>query len=158
AVTIANRAASVVVGKFGTATVTREEILGSVEVPRLVPHGALASLSTAVRAKQQRIVSIVGSFDFLHSGHVHALTVARAAGDVVVVGLKSDAVVRSSKGPERPHLPEQQRADLLLALRAVDYVHVIDELRPVTFFEELKPHVHVSSSESAEDSPERVAM
>src|SRR5262245_21263062 len=158
AVTIANRAASVVVGKFGTATVTPEEMFGSVEVPRLVPRGALASLSTRLHAKSQRIVSIVGSFDVLHSGHVHALNAARAAGEVVVVGLKSDAVIRSTKGTDGPHLPEQQRAEMLLALRAVDYVHIIDEVHAVTFFEELKPHVHVSSSESSEDSPERTAM
>ena len=157
AVAIANRAASVVVGKFGTATVTPEEMLGSADVPRLVPHGALATLSTTLRAKGQRIVSIVGSFDVLHNGHVHALNAARTTGDVVVVGLRSDDSIRSSKGADRPHLPEQQRAEMLLALRAVDYVQIIDELQPLVFLEELKPHVHVST-ESGEDSPERVAV
>jgi len=133
-------------------------MIGNADVPRLVPPGALKSLSTTLRATGKRIVSVVGSFDLLHNGHLHVLDAARTNGDVVVVGLRSDASIRSSKGPDRPHLLEPQRAEMLLALRAVDYVHIIDDLPPLAFLEALRPHVHVSGSESGEDSPERVAV
>ena len=158
AVAIANRAASVVVGKFGTATVTPEEILQDADVARLVPRAALASLATNLRAQGKRIVSVVGSFDILHNGHVHLLNEARTTGDVLIVGLRSDTSLRSSQGPERPHVPEQQRAEMLLALRTVDFVHIVDELQPVSFLETLKPHVHVTGSAASDRSAETDAV
>ena len=95
AVAIANKAASVVVGKFGTATVTPEEILQDTDALRLVPRHALAALASTLRAKGRRIVTINGSFDILHNGHLHILNEARQRGDVLIVGLNSDASVRS---------------------------------------------------------------
>src|SRR5437667_2393816 len=97
AVTIANKAASVVVGKFGTATVRPEEILYDTDALRLVPRHALAQLAATLRAKGKRIVTINGSFDILHNGHLHILNEARQRGDVLIVGLTSDASVRTSK-------------------------------------------------------------
>ena len=94
AVSLANRAASVVVGKFGTATVTPEEILQDTDAVRLVPRGALAQLAVTLRARGKRIVSINGSFDVLHSGHLYILSVARKRGDVLDVGLNSDSSLR----------------------------------------------------------------
>ena len=143
---IANRAASVVVSKFGTATVSAQEILAHVDAPRLVPRHGLASLSATLRARDQRIVSVVGDFDGLNNGHVHVLAEARKAGDVVVVGLLCDEAVRGLKGPDRPQIAEQQRAELLLALRAVDYVHIVEENDATEFLKQLKPDVHVDGS------------
>ena len=154
AVAIANRAASVVVGKFGTATVSSEEILDQEDVPRLVPRDGLASLSAKLRAKGKRIVSVVGSFDILHSGHLRLLNEARKTGDLLVVGLRSDASVRGAKGSGRPFVPEDQRAEMLLALRAVDYVHIVEEPEAVVFLKALNPHVHVDSSEDGENQPD----
>ena len=77
AVALANKAASVVVGKFGTATVTPEEILQDTDALRLVPRHALAQLAATLRAKGKRIVTINGSFDILHNGHLHILNEAR---------------------------------------------------------------------------------
>jgi D-beta-D-heptose 7-phosphate kinase/D-beta-D-heptose 1-phosphate adenosyltransferase len=148
AVAIANRAASVVVSKFGTATVSVQEILGDVDAPRLVPRQGLASLSATLRARSQRIVTVVGDFDGIHNGHLHLLNEARKAGDVVVIGLVCDEAVRASKGPDRPQIAEQQRAELLLALRAVDYVHIVEESNATEFLKELKPDVHVDGSGS----------
>ena len=151
AVALANRAASVVVGKFGTATVTPEEILQDTDALRLVPRDALSQLATTLRAKGKRIVTINGSFDVLHSGHLHILGEARQRGDVLIVGLNSDASVRSYKGPNRPIVTERQRAEMLLALRMVDYVHVFDESDPIAFLEEIRPDVHVNGSEYGEN-------
>jgi D-beta-D-heptose 7-phosphate kinase/D-beta-D-heptose 1-phosphate adenosyltransferase len=150
AVALANRAASVVVGKFGTATVTPEEILLDTDAARLVPRAALGQLAATLRAKGKRIATINGSFDILHNGHLHILNEARQRGDVLIVGVNSDASVRSYKGPGRPMVPERGRAEMLLALRMVDYVHIFDEPDPIAFLKELRPDVHVNGSEYGE--------
>jgi D-beta-D-heptose 7-phosphate kinase/D-beta-D-heptose 1-phosphate adenosyltransferase len=151
AVTLANKAASVVVGKFGTATVTPEEVLQDTDALRLVPRHSLAPLADNLRAKGKRIVTINGSFDLLHSGHLHILNQARERGDVLIVGLNSDRSVKSYKGNGRPIVPERHRAEMLLALRMVDYVHVFDEADPIAFLKEVRPDVHVNGSEYGEN-------
>ncbi len=150
-VSLANRAASIVVGKFGTATVTAEEILEGADAGRLIPRRALAELARTLRARGKRLVTVNGSFDLLHGGHLHILAEARRQGDVVIVGLNSDASVRSYKGPSRPIVPERRRAEMLLALRSVDYVHIFDEPDPRAFLLELRPDVHVNGSEYGEN-------
>jgi D-beta-D-heptose 7-phosphate kinase/D-beta-D-heptose 1-phosphate adenosyltransferase len=158
AVTIANHAASVVVGKFGTATVTAEEILEDSNAPRLLSRRSLAPLAATLRGKGKRLVTINGSFDLLHSGHLHILGEAKKQGDVLLVGLNSDASVRSYKGPARPIVPERQRAEMLLALRMVDYVHIFDEVDPIEFLKELTPDVHVNGSEYGENCIESATV
>jgi D-beta-D-heptose 7-phosphate kinase / D-beta-D-heptose 1-phosphate adenosyltransferase len=150
-VAIANKAASVVVGKFGTATVTPEEILFDSDALRLVPRHSLASLASTLRARGKRIVTINGSFDILHNGHLHILNEARQQGEVLIVGLNSDSSVRSYKGADRPIVSERQRAEMLLALRMVDYVHIFDESDPIAFLREIRPDVHVNGSEYGPD-------
>lgn len=158
AVALANQAASVVVGKFGTATVTAEEILQNGGSLRLVGRSELAALADDLRAKGRRIVTINGSFDLLHSGHLHVLDEAHRCGDVLIVGLNSDASVRSYKGPARPIVPQLQRAQMLLALRVVDYVHIFDEENPIAFINEVRPDVHANGAEYGEHCVERDAV
>ena len=155
ALLLANRAASVVVGKFGTATLTSEELLGEHDALRLVPRGSLRALAATLRAKGKRLVTLNGSFDLLHAGHLHILNEARRQGDALVVGLNSDASVRLCKGAMRPIIPERQRAEMLLALRMVDYVHIFDEPDPIAFLSELNPDVHVNGAEYGENCIER---
>ncbi len=152
AVEIANRAAGIVVAKLGTATVTREEILrDSLDGTRLVTRDRLAPLAALLRAQGKRIVTLNGSFDLLHAGHLHILEEARRQGDVLLVGLNSDASVRRYKSADRPIVSEGDRARMLLALRCVDYVHVFDEDVPMPFLEEVRPDVHVNGSEYGGD-------
>jgi D-beta-D-heptose 7-phosphate kinase / D-beta-D-heptose 1-phosphate adenosyltransferase len=152
AVRIANKAAGIVVGKFGTATVAREELLEAEPgETRLIGRAALAPLSQSLKAQGRRVVTVNGSFDLLHGGHVHILEEARAQGDVLIVGLNSDASVKAYKGESRPIVPEGERARMLLALRAVDYVHIFDETEPMPFLAEIKPQVHVNGSEYGPD-------
>jgi D-beta-D-heptose 7-phosphate kinase / D-beta-D-heptose 1-phosphate adenosyltransferase len=161
-VRLANQAAGVVVGKFGTATVTREELLEAEPGERwqglpaacLLSRTQLAPLAQTLKAQNKRIVTVNGSFDLLHGGHLHILEEARAQGDVLIVGLNSDASVRGCKGSKRPIIPEAQRARMLLALRAVDYVHIFDEAVPMPFLAEIKPQVHVNGSEYGPDCVE----
>jgi D-beta-D-heptose 7-phosphate kinase / D-beta-D-heptose 1-phosphate adenosyltransferase len=150
AVALANKAASIVVGKFGTATVTAEEILQDTDAVRLIPRDGLAQLAATLRAKGKRIVTINGSFDILHNGHLYILNEARERGDVLIVGLNSDASVKAYKGSDRPIVSERHRAEMLLALRTVDYVHIFDEADPIAFLKEISPDVHVNGAEYGE--------
>ena len=148
AVRLANRAAGVVVGKFGTATVSPQEMLRMDDGDRtIVERADLSALAARLRALGQRIVTINGAFDLLHAGHLHILREARRQGDVLIVGVNADSAVRVSKGPNRPYVGEQDRARLLLALRDVDYVHIFPEPVPMPFLEQIRPDVHVNGSE-----------
>ena len=152
AVRLANQAAGVVVGKLGTATVTREELLDlDYRDHRVVERGQLAKLSADLRSKGKKIVTLNGSFDLMHAGHLYILEQARQQGDVLLVGLNSDASIQQYKGPDRPIIPQEYRARMLLALRTVDYVHIFDETVPMPFLEQVKPHVHVNGSEYGAD-------
>jgi D-beta-D-heptose 7-phosphate kinase/D-beta-D-heptose 1-phosphate adenosyltransferase len=152
---LANLAAGRVVAKLGTATVTREEILqDSLQGNRLVARESLAATAEMLRAQGRRLVTINGSFDLLHAGHLHILEEAKRQGDVLIVGLNSDASVKRYKGADRPLVPEAERAQMLLALRCVDYVHVFDEDAPMLFLEEVRPDVHVNGSEYGPDCVE----
>jgi D-beta-D-heptose 7-phosphate kinase/D-beta-D-heptose 1-phosphate adenosyltransferase len=157
AVALANKAASVVVGKFGTATLTPEELLGEDDALRVVPRAALRSLAATLRAKGKRLVTVSGTFDLLHTGHLQVLADARRQGDVLVVGLSSDASLRA-RGGSAPIVSERHRAEILLALRAVDYVHIFDEPDPASFLSELRPDVHVNAVENAGSGVQRGAV
>lgn len=159
AVTLANRAAGIVVGKLGTATVTIAELLGeSQEANRLLSREQLAPLAKSLRKLGRKLVTLNGSFDVLHAGHLRIISEAKKQGDLLFVGLNSDASVRGYKGPSRPIIPEAQRAEMLLALRDVDYVHIFEEAVPMPFLEEIAPDVHVNGSEYGSDCIEAPAV
>lgn len=101
-------------------------------------------------AREGRIVVFTnGTFDLLHVGHVDYLHRARREGDVLIVGLNSDASVRRCKGPERPVVPEADRARLLAALECVDYVVVFEEDEPRDLIAALRPDVLVKGRDWA---------
>jgi rfaE bifunctional protein nucleotidyltransferase chain/domain len=105
---------------------------------------SLKELQTIVsRARQagQTVVFTNGCFDLLHRGHVHLLREAKAAGDVLIVGINSDRSVQSIKGPARPILPETDRIELIAAMEMVDYVVQFDEADPYNVISALKPQV-----------------
>jgi D-beta-D-heptose 7-phosphate kinase/D-beta-D-heptose 1-phosphate adenosyltransferase len=152
AMTLATRAAGIVVSKLGTATVTADELLDGTATERMpVGRDSLARLAASLRARGLRIATINGAFDLLHAGHLHILHEAKRHGDVLIVGLNSDASIRAQKQAGRPFVGEADRAKLLLALRDVDYVHIFDELTPIAFLELIKPDVHVNGSEYGEN-------
>ena len=102
------------------------------------------------RAEGHRIVFTNGCFDLMHVGHVRYLDQARRLGDLLVVGLNTDASVRSlGKSPSRPIVPASQRAEVLGALAAVDYVVLFDEPDPRRLIEEVEPDVLVKGSDWA---------
>jgi D-glycero-beta-D-manno-heptose 1-phosphate adenylyltransferase len=97
----------------------------------------------------QRLVFTNGCFDILHTGHVTYLEFARSQGDALVVGLNSDASVHRNKGPKRPINSQEDRARLLLSLRAVDYVVVFDDDEPRPLIAVILPDVLVKGSDWA---------
>ncbi|HEU5395214.1 MAG TPA: D-glycero-beta-D-manno-heptose 1-phosphate adenylyltransferase [Candidatus Methylomirabilis sp.] len=104
----------------------------------------------AVRRWQRAGKTVVftnGCFDLLHLGHVRYLDAARALGDLLVVGLNSDASVRSAKGPGRPIVPAAERAEVLAALGAVDLVVLFDEPDPAALVAALQPDVLVKGAD-----------
>lgn len=112
-----------------------------------VTRDNLSAFAAALRAHGQRIVFTNGCFDILHVGHVRYLGAARALGDCLVVGLNSDASVRRLKGPERPVNEEADRAEVLDALRAVDYVTIFDEPTAAELIEIIRPDVYVKGGD-----------
>src|ERR687896_177903 len=111
-----------------------------------------ARVASLLRAEGRRIVLANGCFDLLHVGHVRYLGAARALGDVLFVGLNSDAAVRRLKGPGRPLLAAAERAELLQALRAVDHVVVFDEDTADELLRRLRPHVHAKGTDYRADT------
>ena len=113
----------------------------------------LLPLLVEERRRGRKIVFTNGCFDLLHPGHTGYLGAARKLGDLLVVGLNSDASIRRLKGEKRPVMPEWARAKLLLALKAVDYVIIFDEDDPYALIERPRPEVLVKGGDW---DPERI--
>ncbi len=114
---------------------------------------AAAAWAAATRAAGRRVVFTNGVFDVLHPGHTRYLQEARGHGDVLIVAVNSDRSVRAQdKGPDRPINPEQERAELLAALAAVDAVVVFDEDTPHEIITAIQPDVLVKGADWASDA------
>jgi D-beta-D-heptose 7-phosphate kinase/D-beta-D-heptose 1-phosphate adenosyltransferase len=118
---------------------------------KIVERGQLAAKLAPLQAQNQQIVFTNGCFDILHVGHVRYLNAARALGNVLVVGLNSDASVRAIKGPGRPLVDQDQRAEVLAALQCVDFVTVFNEPDPLLLIQLVKPDVLVKGADWAVD-------
>ncbi len=152
AVLLANAAGGVEVSKVGAVPVTREEVsiaLGSRPVGshRVVTVGELSEALQRERAAGRVIVFTNGCFDILHAGHVRYLDAARSEGDVLVVGLNSDASVTRLKGAGRPVNSQADRAEMLSSLASVDYVVPFEEDTPAALVEAVQPDVLVKGED-----------
>ncbi|HTY08271.1 MAG TPA: D-glycero-beta-D-manno-heptose 1-phosphate adenylyltransferase [Candidatus Edwardsbacteria bacterium] len=114
----------------------------------------LAAIRQQAKQRGRTVVFTNGVFDLLHRGHVEYLEKARALGDVLIVGLNSDASVRRLKGETRPLCPQQDRAAVLSALACVDHVVIFDQDTPQQLIEALLPDVLVKG---ADYTVERIA-
>ncbi len=129
-------------------TVETEHMLKSLKIV------AMADLSARLRGHREAGRSIVftnGCFDILHAGHVRYLAAAKAQGDILVVGLNSDASVRIIKGPDRPIVGETDRAEVLAALVCVDHVTLFHEPDPLRLIHAARPDVLVKGADWTED-------
>jgi D-beta-D-heptose 7-phosphate kinase/D-beta-D-heptose 1-phosphate adenosyltransferase len=107
----------------------------------------LQPVLTELRQQRKRIVFTNGCFDLLHPGHIQTLVQARALGDVLVVGLNSDESMKRLKGKKRPILDQTERAAILAALEAVDYVTIFDDDTPQALVLQLRPDVLVKGGD-----------
>ena len=116
--------------------------------PKVTTRDELVSLLAERRQRQQRVVFTNGCFDLMHIGHVRYLQAARNLGDLLVVGVNSDGSVRAlSKGPDRPIVPDVQRAEVLAALACVDYVIIFPEPDPGALIAALQPDILVKGGD-----------
>jgi D-beta-D-heptose 7-phosphate kinase/D-beta-D-heptose 1-phosphate adenosyltransferase len=154
AVEFSNLAAGVVVGKIGSNTATLNEIIEyesslnkSTSDEHIKTLSEIITLSTELKARGKKIIFTNGCFDLLHAGHVRYLETAKGLGDVLILGLNSDRSVTTLKGEGRPINTQMDRAYILAALEAVDYVVIFDEDTPYNLIKAIKPHTLVKGSD-----------
>jgi D-beta-D-heptose 7-phosphate kinase/D-beta-D-heptose 1-phosphate adenosyltransferase len=158
---LASAAAGVVVGKDGTAVCSAAELRAAVTPADKVAGDsqALATHLEGHRAAGRRIVMTSGCFDILHRGHITFLNAAKALGDVLVVGVNTDAGVRRLKGAGRPINDLEDRAHVLAALSAVDHIVPFDEATPVALVRAVRPDVFVKGGDyTLERMPEAAVV
>ena len=156
---LANVAAGLVVGKVGTATVTREELQGALlqsegDVQDLPAFGVVTEQEAVaavarLKAEGQRVVMTNGCFDLLHPGHVTYLSQAAALADVLIVAVNDDASVTRLKGRDRPINGIESRMSVLAGLRSVSYVVPFSEETPARLIEAISPDVLVKGGDYA---------
>jgi D-beta-D-heptose 7-phosphate kinase/D-beta-D-heptose 1-phosphate adenosyltransferase len=147
---LANAAAGVAVGHVGAYAVSAAGIrdaLAARPEGKLLSRQELAARAAAWRTAGKRVVFTNGCFDLLHAGHLALLGHAARLGDVLVLAINSDASVRRLKGPERPLVPQAERAALLAALTYVDAVTIFDEDTPLAVLETVRPQVLVKGGD-----------
>ncbi len=119
---------------------------------KVLPSDQLLSVLSGERTKGKRIVFTNGCFDLMHIGHTRYLQAAKALGDVLVVGVNSDVSVRTlDKAPDRPIVPEAQRAEVLAAIGCVDFVVMFEEPTPLQLIAAVQPDVLVKGGDWAID-------
>lgn len=150
---LANTAAGIVVGKLGTSTLKPAEILDEVgrehrdSDNKIKNLDVLAEIIAAEKGRGKKVVFTNGCFDLLHVGHVKYLQKARSFGDLLILGLNSDASIKRLKGDKRPLIAEEERAHILAALDCIDYVVVFEEDTPLQLIETLKPSILVKGGD-----------
>jgi D-glycero-beta-D-manno-heptose 1-phosphate adenylyltransferase len=118
-------------------------------INKLIELDALVLLREKYRSNKKTVVWTNGCFDLIHPGHIFSISAAKALGDILIVGLNSDASVKLNKGPTRPVLSEDGRAVMLSALSVVDHVVIFGEQTPEKCLSILKPDIHTKGMEYA---------
>ena len=127
----------------------------STSAPILDREALVERIKTA-RANGASVVLANGCFDVLHVGHVRYLEAAKALGDLLIVGINSDEQTRRLKGAGRPLLPQEQRAEIISSIEAVDFVTIFEEPTVEQLLLALRPDIHAKGTDYTEDSvPER---
>ena len=122
---------------------------------QILTKSVLIDVVKDLKDNNVKIAATNGCFDILHVGHVKYLSEAKKCGDILVVGLNSDASVKMLKGETRPINPQNDRAQVLAALSCVDYVVIFDEISPIELLKSIKPDVYVKGADyTVETLPE----
>jgi len=156
AVQLSNITGGIEVEKFGTATVTINEIINEIisqkqgKDGKVRPMDSLAADINWHRRQNATIVFTNGCFDIVHRGHIEFLKFCKMQGDIVVVGLNSDSSVKTIKGTKRPINNQYDRAAVLAAMESVDYITVFDEPDPLGLIKKLRPDILVKGRDWAD--------
>lgn len=150
---LSNMAASIVVGKVGTAVVTlneineflHEEILRTSHT--VLELEELKKIVGLAKSAGKKVVFTNGCFDIIHGGHIEFLQKAKSLGDILVVGLNTDDSVRNLKGDGRPIKTEQERANILSAFKFIDYITLFNEDTPEKLIREIRPDILVKGND-----------
>jgi rfaE bifunctional protein nucleotidyltransferase chain/domain len=118
-----------------------------VSADKILPLERTLEVVSELKRRGRRIVFTNGCFDLLHPGHTRYLATARTLGDLLVVAINSDRSVRELKGPNRPIQSEAERAEILAALRSVDFVTIFDDLTPRALIARMLPQVLVKGGD-----------
>ncbi len=122
----------------------------------ILDRDSLIEAVNNLRSNEKTVVLANGCFDLFHVGHVRYLQGARAIGDVLVVGINSDRQTRELKGPNRPFMPENERAEIVSSLRCVDLVTIFDEPTVKELIRAIRPDFHAKGTDYTTDTvPER---
>lgn len=113
---------------------------------KVIVPSQLQQISEEIK-KDKKLVTLNGSFDLLHAGHLHMLAEAKAQGDCLLVALNSDQSIQGYKSKDRPIIPLEYRLKMMSAIHFVDFVTWFEELDPLKILALIKPHVHVNGSE-----------
>lgn len=121
----------------------------------IIDRNNVKNFCEELRTQNKKIIFTNGCFDIIHAGHVRYLTAAKSFGDVLIVGLNSDESVRRLKGASRPINSEQDRAEVLLGLKAVDYVIIFGEDTAENLIADVRPNIYVKGGDyNLENLPE----
>ena len=156
---LANNAAGISVRQSGNTVVSRDKLVGFMrrqlhllDAEKIVSLDELKLIVDKEKEVRKTIVWTNGCFDLMHVGHILYLEKAKTLGDILIVGLNSDASVRQSKGSTRPIVEETQRAKLLSSLSCVDYVTIFSDETPMSWLKELKPDIYVKGGDYTIDT------
>ncbi len=106
-----------------------------------------AEIARSAKKRGMKVVTTNGCFDILHIGHIRNLEKARNLGDVLIVGVNADKSVKENKGKNRPIVPEKERAEVIAALKSVDYVFIFKDKTPNDWLKKIKPNIHVKGAD-----------
>ena len=126
---------------------------------KIINSEKAAEISNSEKLNGKTVVFTNGCFDILHVGHLRYLFEAKEKGDILIVGLNSDASVKRLKGEKKPYVAQDERAELLAGLIPVDYVVIFEEDTPIELLKKIKPSVHVKGGDyTKEKLPETVVV
>jgi D-beta-D-heptose 7-phosphate kinase/D-beta-D-heptose 1-phosphate adenosyltransferase len=160
AVELASRAAAIVVSQKGTTAVTMDELRKNIlelnslskesislkRTSKIKAQEDISAIIKDLKGQDKKIVFLNGFFDPPHIGHIHLINKAKELGDILILGLNSDKSVRENKGPDRPFMSQEERANILSSLDSVDYITYYDELTPIKIIQKFKPDILIKGN------------
>ncbi len=154
AVKLSNKAAGIVIGKFGTNPIEKDELLNSFEdreEGKIVGMDRIGAVAESLKKEGKTIVFTNGCFDIIHRGHIEYLRKAKEMGDSLIIGLNTDSSIGLNKGTGRPFNNERDRAEVLSALEFIDYIVLFSEKTPLDLIRTIRPDILVKGGDYKEE-------